>query len=346
MNKKIAFLTKHRDVEGLKAVLSKYSSADGLASYIEALVKESKAHALAFEDYASLKETICGFKKLKEFIDQRAINQVYGALPRLHSFIDENQSYLEQLLTKHSSDQEVIKNTDSHVSLMDNFLNCLNVGHYWKDEKFSNLVLALCIANSESEQKSINLFNESYADKLGVNPVNDVPVFGTSKIKDLSDCFFEVEKTDVKLEFAHAKIINNVGGKVGEYFVFLNFEKYYKNNESFLKPSLVGFEAYYVTVKPLEKTDVSQFKTNGVLEDVKKSFKNLVDMLSNVCNAKLPRHEVSELISRKAIYYPEFHPTTEYFVGTDGVESFKISVAAEGPVNYHTVKIRGEFKFC
>jgi len=346
MNKKIDFLTNYHCIEGLKTVINRFSSAANFAGYIEAIVKEAKAKALAFESYDTLNGVVRDLCKLRKFIDQRAITEVYGKLPRLHEFLDSQEGYLENLLDNHSPELRTAKKKNPGVILMDNFIAGLNIGRYWEGGKISDLTLALCLENSVSEFEGVEQFNDLYADKLKVPKIgqDNIPVFGTSKTKDLPGAQFKVENTGVKIKLERNKVFNSVGGKVGEYFVFLNFEKRTKQGKSVLKPSMAGFEIFYTTPKSLEKTNISQFRTEGLVHNAKNSFKNLVELVSKECNNKTPRHEVSKKISKHARYYFEFHPTTEYFVGDDGRYQFKISVAAEGPAYHHTVRVRGEFK--
>ncbi|MBI4918371.1 hypothetical protein HY837_00445 [archaeon] len=348
MNNRIAFLTCSSNCEGLKSVLDRYATSAGLSSFIEDLVKEVKAKSLAFEGHDSLSEGVSDLRKLKKFINQRAIEEKYGYLPRLHSHIDETEGYLEQLLTKHPSQNDAITSvTSANIHLMADFLNSLTTANEWVGERYQDLVLALCLKNFKNTEEAVNVFNEKYASKLGVKKVSksEVPFFGSSKLKDLENCVFAVENTDVKLEFPHVPIKNSVGAKAGEYFVFIDFEKIMSGGKEVLKPSFIGFEANYITARPLEKTKISYFQEGNFLLDAKKSFKDVVEAVDKLCAQRPPRHEVSKLLSNHSFYSNTFHPTKDFFVGNDKNYSFKVSVDAQGPVNHHTVKVRGEFYY-
>ncbi len=348
MNNRITFLTSSSNCEGLKSVINRYTTSAGLASFIEDLVKEVKAKSLAFEDHDSLNEGVSDLRKLKKFINQRAIEEKYGSLPRLHKYIDETESYLDQLLSKYPAQNDAHKSTSlGSIHLMVDFLNYLTTTNEWIGEGYQDLVLALCLQNFKNTEEALRFFNEKYAGKLGIQKISkaNIPVIGSSKTKDLENCIFEVENTDIKLEFPRSVIKNSVGAKAGEYFVFVDFEKIRNNGREVLKPAFIGFEAYYTTPKSLERTKIAHFQEETFVSDAKKSFKGIVEAVDRICTERPPRHEASDTLSNHAFYVNKFHPSTDFFVGTDKVYSFKISVAVEGPISNHTVRIRGEFYY-
>lgn len=349
MNKRVKSLFNSNNCNCLKTILNQYSTTIGFSTFIEGLVKEVKACALADMSYESLTDALNDFKVIQDFIKRKEICEQYGSLTRLKSFIDETENYISDLLEEHfpkENKDNLQKRITSNNKLIKDFLDILTLSKHWVGESFSDFILALCIASFDEAREGVIFFNEKYAEKLNVERINEIPVFDSSKLKTLEGCLFKVENTDVKIEFPRRIIRNNAGGKVGEYFVFFDFEKSINQDKLVLTSSIAGFEACYTTTKPLEKTDISCFKKNLVIKDAERAFKNLACIVSNACDNLLPRQEVSKIASKHSIYHPQLHPTTEFFVGEDKNYKFKISITAEGPSNYHTVKIKGELFFC
>ncbi|MBI5065733.1 hypothetical protein HZA97_05850 [Candidatus Woesearchaeota archaeon] len=347
MNKRIRLLNCASSSDGLKELLCRYSKPDSLAFFIEDLVKEVKASALTDMTHASLEDAVADLSSVRGFLGRREITDRYGSLPRLNCYVSETENYLTSLLGK-CKKTEVARTNSTRVSLFDDFLNYSNTVNYWSGESCSSLVLALCLENAKSQEEGLSFFNNKYASGFNSSRVDskNIPVFGNSKTRDLQGSYFLVENTDLKIEFPEKEIRNSSGVKIGGYKIFVDFERCYDGRVKKLKKSMIGFEAYYLASRELNKTKVSEFKQGSdLLIDVPSAFKKIVELTGNLYDSRLPRQEVSKKMAELAQYNPEFHPDTEFFFGTGKEGSFKISVKAEGQVNHHTVRIKGEFKY-
>ncbi len=348
MNKRVRLLNCASSNNSLKELLEKFSKPESLAFFIEDLVKEVKASALTDMNYESLEDAVKDLSSVRGFLGRREITDRYGSLPRLNGHISETEKYLTNLLGKCKKTEITTRNNSGRVSLFDDFLNYSNTINYWTGESCSSLVLALCLENAKSSEEGLSLFNSKYVNDLNFSRVDsrNIPVFGNSKTKDLRGCYFLVENTDLKIEFPEKEIRTSSGVKVGGYKVFIDFERSYNGRVEKLKPSVICFEAHYLATRGLNKTNVSDFKQeNDLLINVPCAFKKIVELTGNLCESRLPRQDVSKLMAEIAYYNPEFHPNTEFFLGTGKEGSFRISVKAEGQINNHTVRIKGEFKY-
>ncbi|MEK6857363.1 MAG: hypothetical protein AABX39_02120 [Nanoarchaeota archaeon] len=347
--------------EAYKTILGMFSHPDHFSSYLRDELKGVRAQSHfkhGKEELDALEKIVEDLNLLNAILNNSQVKNKYGELPNFKQELNQNiADYTSQYQESRKKISELVKSADSPKKSME---DVVKIARYLCDvlekEKYSDSILAVLSLRLANTREAMKVFNEEYADKIREKKYSERKDASLPQIDSLNDFIrgsdFEATQTNFSLDF-QTKKVSKQGITFGGYEVRAVMRKQIDKSVSYSTQDTLKLDSEITPLKNLEKTDYDSLRAQnkGKIERIRNAeflneLEKVVHVLSQAFELRLPRHEVSKILSQqtKLSYDDLVNPDTDYFKLKGENYSLAVGVKAKGKPNDHKVCVSLEYR--